>query len=301
MPTRRDLLRSAAALSALAGGAAASSSSIEPRYRISLAQWSLHRMLRAGELDSLDFPRFAAERFGITGVEYVNSFFKDRAGDFDYLGELRSRCADAGVESVLIMVDGEGQLGATDDAERRRAIENHFRWIAAAAFLGGHAIRVNAGGSGDREEHSKRAADSLHRLCVLAEPYGLNVIVENHGGPSSDGAWLSRTIERADHPACGTLPDFGNFRIQGEQWYDRYRGLEELMPHARAVSAKSHAFDAAGNETGTDFTRALEIVHAAGYRGWIGIEYEGKGLSEVDGVLATKRLLEREIARLERG
>ncbi|MEO0652967.1 MAG: TIM barrel protein, partial [Planctomycetota bacterium] len=270
-----------------------------PRYRISLAQWSLHRMLQAGALDPLEFPAFTAERFGLRGVEYVSSLFADRAGDFEYLGELRTRARDAGVASLLIMVDGEGRLGATDDAERRRAIENHFKWIAASAFLGGHSIRVNARGSGDRDEHSKRAADSLHRLCVLAEPYGLSVIVENHGGPSSDGAWLAQTIRRADHPACGTLPDFGNFEVADGQWYDRYRGLEELLPLARAVSAKSHDFDAHGNETSTDYARALDLVQASGYRGWIGIEYEGLDLPEVEGIERTLSLLRREIARIE--
>lgn len=298
MKTRRQWLKRCAAASVLAGYASVAQASTQSgRYRISLAQWSLHRMLRAGVLDNLDFPTFTRERFGLEGVEYVNSFFKDRAGDFDYLRELRRRQEDAGVEALLIMVDGEGELGAADPAQRRRSVENHFKWIAASAFLGGHSIRVNAGGSGDREEHSKRAADSLHRLCVQAEPYGLNVIVENHGGPSSDGAWLAETIRRADHPACGTLPDFGNFRIQGDDWYDRYEGVERLMPFARAVSAKSHDFDAEGNETATDYSRMLEIVRASGYEGWIGIEYEGKQLSEVEGIEATLALLRREMGR----
>jgi L-ribulose-5-phosphate 3-epimerase len=296
MNTRRDLLRTGAALLGAAQLAPALDRPVGARYPISLAQWSLHRMLYAGELTTLDFPGFTRERFDLAGVEYVNSFFKDKAGDFGYLRELRRRCDDAGVESLLIMVDGEGALGAADDAERRRSIENHFKWLAAAAYLGGHSIRVNAGGSGDRDEHSKRASDSLHRLCVMAEPYGLNVIVENHGGPSSDGAWLAETIRRADHPACGTLPDFGNFRIQGDEWYDRYRGVQELMPFARAVSAKSHEFDAEGNEVHTDYRRMLELVDASGYSGWIGIEYEGSKLSEVDGVALTLALLRRELS-----
>ena len=280
------------------GGPAPLRADYDPPFRISLAQWSLHRALRAGDLDNLDFPRAAREDFGIEAVEYVNSFFHDKAGDYGYLGELRRRADDHGVRSLLIMVDGQGNLGEADDAERRRSIERHFKWIAASSYLGGHAIRVNAGGSGDRDEHSKRAADSLHRLCMLAEDYGVSVIVENHGGPSSDGAWLAQTIRRADHPRCGTLPDFGNFNIGGGRSYDRYQGIEELMPFAKALSAKSHTFDADGRERNTDYTRMMDIVAASGYRGWIGIEYEGGEHSEAEGIRLTKALLEREIARI---
>ncbi|MFT5689540.1 MAG: L-ribulose-5-phosphate 3-epimerase [Planctomycetota bacterium] len=137
-----------------------------------------------------------------------------------------------------------------------------------------------------------RAADSLNQLGRIGEQYGVNVIVENHGGLSSNGAWLASVMRKADHPRVGTLPDFGNFRLQGDEWYDRYRGVRELMPYAKAVSAKSHDFDEAGNETGTDYRKMLPIVLDAGYRGFMGIEYEGGGLSEADGIMATKRLLE---------
>jgi len=264
-----------------------------PLFKISLAEWSLHRTLRAGELDNLDFPAFARERFGIDAVEYVNQFFPDKATDFNYLRELEKRCKDAGVASKLIMIDGEGELADEDDARRRQAVENHFRWIAAAAFLGCHSIRVNAGGGGGWDAQMAHAADSLHRLGEMGERYGINVIVENHGGLSSNGKWLAETIRKADHPRCGTLPDFGNFRVSSDEVYDRYQGVSELMPYAKAVSAKSHEFDAEGNEVNTDYMRMLTIVLDAGYREYLGIEYEGGGLSEVDGVLATKRLLER--------
>jgi L-ribulose-5-phosphate 3-epimerase len=265
-----------------------------PLFRISLAQWSLHRRLRAGDLQNLDFAPFAREHFGIDAVEYVNSFFGGRGADFEYLRDLRRRADDAGVRTLLIMVDGEGALGDADDGQRRRAVEQHFKWIAASAFLGGHAIRVNAGGSGDEDEVSKRAAESLHRLCRVGADYGIDVIVENHGGLSSDGAWLAKTIERADHPGAGTLPDFGNFHLGGGRHYDRYRGVAELMPYARAVSAKAHEFDADGNEVHTDYRRMLEIVIDAGYRGYVGIEWEGKQPEdEVEGIRLTQRLLER--------
>ena len=291
-PSRRQLLASAAVASA-AAPALATRAGAEDWFQISLAQWSLHRTLRSGELDNLDFAKITRERFGLTGVEYVNSFFRDKVGDFEYLGEMKRRAADQGVQSLLIMIDGEGQLAHQDDAQRRRAIENHFKWLAAAAFLGCHSIRVNAAGGGDPAEAQKRAADSLVRLAEVAKPYGLNVIVENHGGTSSNGEWLSGVMRTANHDRVGTLPDFGNFHMGGGQWYDRYKGMEELMPFAKAVSAKSHDFDDDGNEKNTDYRRVMTTVKDAGYRGFVGIEYEGGGLSEVEGILATKRLLER--------
>ncbi|QDU85612.1 Xylose isomerase-like TIM barrel [Planctomycetes bacterium Pla163] len=273
-----------------------------PPFEISLAQWSLHRTLRSGELTHLRFAPFARSKFDIAAVEYVSTFFERGATDFSYLEDVRRAADDAGVRSLLIMVDGEGRLGAEDAGERRQAVQRHFKWLAAARLLGCHSIRVNAAGSGPRDEHSQRAAESLHHLCEVADEYALSVIVENHGGPSSDGAWLAETIRRADHPRCGTLPDFGNFLVSRTErddggfddvWYDRYRGVEELMPYAKAVSAKSHDFDENGTETRTDFERMLRIVLDAGYHGFVGIEYEGQRLSEVDGIEATQRLLER--------
>lgn len=267
--------------------------SADETFHISLAEWSLHRTIRKGELDPRDFAPLARREFGLEAVEHVNTFFQDRAVDFAYLADLKQRADDAGVRSLLVMCDAEGELGDADDAARRKAIENHFRWIAAARFLGCHAIRVNAAGRGSPEEVSKRAADSLHRLAEMGEAYRIDVIVENHGGYSSNGAWLAATIRAADHPRAGTLPDFGNFRVSATEEYDRYEGVRELMPFARGVSAKSHDFDAAGEETHTDYRRMLALVLAAGYRGYIGIEYEGDGVPEKEGIRLTKALLER--------
>ena len=293
--TRRRFLQNAAVLSTAAvmgplprlfvGG--------EDLFKISLAQWSLHRTLRSGALEALDFPAFSKERFGIDAVEYVNQFFNDKATDFVWLGELKDRAEDHGVKSLLIMIDGEGALADPDSTGRAKAVENHYKWVAAAAFLGCHSIRVNAAGSGTEEEQRDRAADSLRRLASFAAPYGISVLVENHGGLSSNGAWLASVMKAADHAGVGTLPDFGNFRISGDDWYDRYLGVTQLMPFARAVSAKSHDFDEEGNETRTDFRRMLGIVTDLGYRGYVGIEYEGSNLGEEEGILATQALLKR--------
>jgi sugar phosphate isomerase/epimerase len=257
-------------------------------FTISLAEWSLHKTIFAGKLDNLDFPKTARREFGIEAVEYVNQFFKDKARDDDYIAELAKRSADEGVTNVLVMCDGLGNLGDPDAAARTQAIENHFPWVEAAKRLGCHSIRVNAASKGSFAEQQKLAADGLGRLAEFAAQLGMNVIVENHGGLSSNGEWLAGVMQAVGRPNCGTLPDFGNFHD-----YDRYRGVEELMPFAKGVSAKSHEFDDAGNEVRTDYDRMLRLVVAAGYHGWVGIEYEGTALPEAEGIRATKKLLER--------
>jgi L-ribulose-5-phosphate 3-epimerase len=302
--SRRAFLGRGARLTAAAvmGGLAAGSRSIataappagKPLFRISLAEWSLHRTLFSGKLDNLDFPKAAKQQFGIEAVEYVNQFFKDKAKDADYLSELGKRAADEGVTNVLIMCDGLGNLGDPDAAARTQAIENHFPWVEAAKRLGCHSIRVNAASKGSFEEQQKLAADGLARLAEYAGQMGMSVIVENHGGLSSNGEWLAGVMKLVGRPNCGTLPDFGNFHD-----YDRYRGVEELMPFAKGVSAKSHEFDDTGNEVRTDYMRMIRLVVGAGYHGWIGVEYEGTGLSEPEGILATKKLLERVRAEMQ--
>jgi L-ribulose-5-phosphate 3-epimerase len=295
---RRSLLRAGAAIALAPRALTAMPSRPDELFRISLAEWSLHRALRAGELDPRDFAPLARKEFGLDAAEHVNTFFQDKAVDFAYLADMKKRADDAGVRSLLIMCDSEGELGDADEGARRRAIENHFRWVAAARYLGCHSIRVNAAGQGAPDEVSKRAADSLHRLADMGERYQIDVIVENHGGNSSNGAWLAATIRAANHARVGTLPDFGNFQLGDGKQYDRYQGIAEMMPFARGVSAKSHDFDAQGNETHTDYARMLKIVLDAGYHGYLGIEYEGDGLSERDGIRRTKELLERVRAQM---
>lgn len=301
--TRRSLIGGAAMGGALAltgtGFAQDSKPAEEPKaaparklFPISLAQWSLHKALFAKELDNLDFPKFAKSEFGIEAVEFVNAFFKDKAQDLAYLSELKKRADDNGVRCCLIMIDGEGALAHEDKAERERAVDNHRKWIDAAAFLGCHSIRVNLEGTGSGSDRSKAAVQSLRALGNYADPVDIRVIVENHGGFSSNGEWLSDVMRESAHKRVGTLPDFGNFRIDEKTQYDRYKGVQELMPWACAVSAKSYDFDEKGDETTIDYRRMLKIVTDAGYRSWIGIEYEGGRLSERDGIRATQKLLE---------
>ncbi len=297
MTTRRAFIKTGSLLAAgiLARSSSRAAAASEKTMSISLAQWSLHRAFRAGERDPMDFARIARRDFGIEAIEYVNQFYFDTLSD-DVTRELRSRAEGEGVRSVLIMCDREGRIGAPDEAERAKTVANHHRWADAARALGCHSIRVNAASEGSFEEQQKLAADGLRKLAEYCAKLDLSVLVENHGGLSSNGAWLAGVMRLVDLPNCGTLPDFGNFTVDrktGEQ-YDRYRGVEELMPFAKAVSAKSYDFDpATGEETTIDYARVMAIVREAGYRGHVGIEYEGGRLSESDGIIATRRLLEK--------
>ena len=264
-------------------------------FKISLAEWSLHRELFSKKIDHLDFISLAKTEFGISAVEYVNSFFFEKARDRKYLNKMKTRANDHDVRSLLIMCDNEGNLGDPDKNKRYKAVENHYKWAEAAAFLGCHSIRVNAR-SDDKLSYDNQlnlAADGLSRLVDFCSDLEINAIVENHGGLSSNGEWLSALMKKIDHPRVGTLPDFGNFMIQDNEWYDRYKGIEELMPFAKAVSAKSHEFDLNGNEIRTDYNKMMEIVLKAGYNGYVGIEYEGDKHSEYDGIHLTLKLLKK--------
>lgn len=290
--SRRDFLQRAGLL-ALSGLSLGLIQKDKLFFRISLAEWSFHRALKSGTMNNLEFPVRARKEFGLDAVEYVNVFFMDKAKDMTYLKELNTRCSDNGVKSLLIMCDSEGNLADTDKSKRTTAVENHYKWVDAAHFLGCHSIRVNCAGQGTQEEVGAAGTDGLGRLSTYAQTAGLNVIVENHGGYSSNAQWLTKVIRDVGMKNCGTLPDFGNFDMGNNNWYDRYKGVEEMMPLAKAVSAKSHDFDDKGECIQTDYVRMLKIVKAAGYTGYLGIEYEGNKLSEIDGIRATLNLLQR--------
>ena len=295
VPSRRSFLASAAA-AAVAGSVTSSAlAATRPaaKYEISLAQWSLHKALFGKKLDHLDFAITAKKEFGIEAVEYVNQFFKDKAKDAAYIADMNKRATDNGIKQLLIMCDGVGNLGDSNLKKRMQAVENHYKWAEAGKALGCHSIRVNAASDGSYEDQMFRAADGLRALSEFAGELGLNVLVENHGGLSSNGAWLAGVMKLVSRDNCGTLPDFGNFRVKDNDWYDRYKGVEELMPFAKAVSAKSHDFDADGNETATDYRKMMKIVLDAGYSGYVGVEYEGSVLDEYAGIRATKALLEK--------
>ncbi len=271
-------------------------------FKHSLAQWSVHKELFDGALDNLDFAKFAADT-GFEGIEYVSQFFEDKATDSSYLSEMNTRAKDNNVEQLIIMIDGEGDLASESKKERNTAVENHKKWVDAAKTLGCHSIRVNLFGEMyDKAKWVDYATEGLGALSNVAKPSNVNVIVENHGWISSHAPSLVQVMKNINMDNCGTLPDFGNFcmkRPDGKKWgpecseeYDKYKGVDELMPYAKAVSAKSYDFGKDGKETSIDFARMLDIVKAHGYKGYIGTEYEGSRLGSKEGVIATRALLE---------
>jgi sugar phosphate isomerase/epimerase len=280
-----------------------------PEIKISLAQWSLHRTLKAGKLLNSDFPDKARKEFGIDAVEYVCQFFGDRKMDWrkaaaskSYLTRLLKRSKDAGVYNHLIMVDEEGQLAQPGDKERLAGVENHKKWVEAAAFLGCRTVRVNLHGDGDSNDKRVASVDSLGRLGDFAKPMNINIVVENHGSDSSNGSWIAEVMKEVNRSNVGTLPDFGNFCLS-HPWgttqngcdnaYDRYKGIQEMLPFAKGVSAKTYDFDANGEQPMMDYQRLLKIVTDAGFKGYIGIEFEGNTQPEEEGIRKTKALLQK--------
>ena len=269
--------------------------------KISLAQWSLNKAIKSGELSPLDFAK-KARSFDIDAIEYVSGLYTNHTDTLKKISmqklskELLKRSDDYGIDNVLIMIDSQGSLASSNKKERLKAIDNHKKWIDFSYEIGCETMRVNLSGETKLDRWTENSIKSLTELSDYNK--NINVVVENHGGLSSNGKYLSNVMSEVNIDNCGTLPDFGNFCIDGSpracnEWYDIYKGVEELMPYAHAVSAKSYDFDDSGNETKIDYSKMIDIVKKAGYKGYIGIEYEGSRMSEDDGIIATKKLLEK--------
>lgn len=294
----------------------AESSKQETFFKLSLAQWSLHKKIESGEMNPIDFAEKASE-LGFSGIEYVNTLYEkelkkgeDAEKSMEQLLQvLLEKSKQFNVDNVLIMVDSEGDMADINDEKRNESVENHKKWVDAAAYLGCHSIRVNAHGEGTEEEVADAAVKGLSALSEYAATKGINVLVENHGGYTSNGKWLSSVMKRINLPNCGTLPDFGNFCMnedygsinaeECEDVYDIYIGVAELLPYAKGVSAKSYDFDEAGNQPMIDYNKMMQIVKDGGYSGYIGVEYEGDNLEEIEGIKATKDLILRAASSLK--
>ena len=277
------------------------SSNNKDQLKISLAQWSLNKAIKSGELSPLDFAK-KARSFDIDAIEYVSGLYTNHTDTLKKISmqklskELLKRSDDYGIDNVLIMIDSQGSLASSNKKERLKAIDNHKKWIDFSYEIGCETMRVNLSGETKLDRWTENSIKSLTELSDYNK--SINVVVENHGGLSSNGKYLSNVMSKVNIDNCGTLPDFGNFCIDGSpracnEWYDIYKGVEELMPYAHAVSAKSYGFDDSGNETKIDYSKMIDIVKKAGYKGYIGIEYEGSRMSEDDGIIATKKLLEK--------
>ncbi|MGZ3998987.1 MAG: sugar phosphate isomerase/epimerase family protein [Mucilaginibacter sp.] len=287
-------------------------------FKLAISQFSFANQFWTKKLDPLDFAAKSKE-LGIPGLDYCSMFFADKAKDQTYLAELKKRAVDNGSYNLRIMIDGEGVLGQLDEPTRLKAVENHYKWMDAAATLGCPMIRVNVEGDGDKDAVAKAAVDSLGRLIEYGRKQNVDVIVENHIGISCNAGWLAGVMKQVNSPHCGTLADFGNFCINRTkpetndiagymktkclEEYDRYKGITELMPFAKGVHAKTHLFDTAGNDTETDFYKMFKIIKESGFKGWVSIEYEGglfkmykpdsPYLGDYEGVAATKKLVEK--------
>ncbi len=278
---RQFLIKSSIAAAAAAlGKPATAQNEKKASFRISLAQWTINKELKSGKIDNLDFAKVAHDH-GIFAVEYVNQFFMKKANDENYLAQMKQRADDHGVKSLLIMCDREGKIGDPNTAKRNQTVDNHRKWIDAAKFLGCHSIRVNAGSAGTWEEQVKLASDGLSQLTAIGAEHDINVIVENHGGLSSNADWLSEVITAVNHDRCGTLPDFGNFKINEKESYDSYKGIAKLMRWAKGVSVKDVVWSDDSVQSPLDYDRMLKIVVEAGFNGYCGIEHGGfEGLNK---------------------
>jgi len=300
---RRTFIRS----SLMGAGALAASPLLahgtrEKALQISLAQWSLHRSFNKGDLDPVDFASIAMEKYNIDAVEYVNGLYPGKGKDENFWSQMKTRSDDAGVKNLVMMVDDEGELGAASEKKRLQAVENHYKWVHAAKLLGCHTVRVNAFGDSDREIYRMAIMDGMSRLADYASGVDMNIVIENHGLFSSDGALIAGIIKEVNRPNFGSFPDFGNWCLsakwgttQGEcdKVYDRYKGVAELLPYAKAVSAKSYNFDEQGEDRKIDYYKMMKIVKESDYKGYIGIEYEGTEKSEHEGILITKELMKK--------
>jgi len=270
--------------------------------QISLAQWSLHRSFNDGILDPVDFASIAREKYKIDAVEFVNGFYHDKATDEMFWNKMKARSEDAGVKNLVLMVDDEGDLGSASEKKRLESVENHYKWVHAAKLMGCHTMRVNAFGDADREIFRMAIMDAMSRLADYAAESGINIVIENHGLFSSDAALIAEIIKEVNRPNFGSFPDFGNWCLsakwgttQGDcdKVYDRYQGVAELLPYAKAVSAKSYNFNEEGEDTKIDYYKMMKIVKESDYNGYIGIEYEGMEKSEHEGILITKELMKK--------
>lgn len=290
--SRRRLLKHVPFTGIAALAATGFSEDSEPWLKISLQQYSFNRQLQKGELDPLDYPKLAVEKCGISALEYFNGFIMDKANDTAWFAELKKRCDDLGVENQLMLLKNNRALDDADAATRKAAAADYRPWLEACKTLECHSVRVDVRSPGNPAEVKKQAIDGLNQLCDIAKPYGIDIIVENHGNHSSNGMWVADLMASLDRDNCGTLPDFGNFKD-----YDKYQGVKDMLPWARAVCAKVHHIEEDGSARDTDFTKMLKIIKDGGFKGYIGIEFEGKS-DPVAGIIGTKKLIEKTLAEM---
>ena len=280
---------------------------LNPEIKFSLAQWSYNRELFDGKMNTFDFIK-EAKSLGFDGVEYVNQFFKEKVDDFEYLDSLKQISSASGITNVMIMIDREGDLGDSDEGKRKDAVDNHKKWVDAAAYIDCNFIRVNAHGDGTAEEMKNACSESIIRLADYAANKDIHILIENHGGFSSDASWLLALLDQINHKNVSLLADFDNWCIEredGKLWgspcikeYDRQKGMRELLPHSKGISIKSFDFDKDGYESKMDYPALFKIMKQSKYNDFFAIEYEGHNLDSRTGVQKTKALADKMIDEL---
>jgi sugar phosphate isomerase/epimerase len=261
-------------------GAAAAAALPPGKNDISLANWSIVQSFRAGKWKLLDMPRILRDVLKINGLEYVNTFFENPT--IEYLRKLKRNCEDYGMTSVLVMVDDEGNTASLDKAERMQAAVAHRKWIDIAHYLGCHAIRCNLRG-GPKEwqqdkDVAKRGAEVFLDILEYAKGSGLNVLIENHGGASSDPDVLLELMRLVNHPKFGMLVDTGNWN----PGVDRYEATRKLIRYGKGMSVKGTW--GPNKRADFDMEKLLQVCIDGGYHGWWGIEV---GWRRPEGVQAT--------------
>jgi L-ribulose-5-phosphate 3-epimerase len=270
MQSRRDLLGGAAAAAMAAFLTGTHSTHAAPASdEISLAAWSLVRSFRNGKWKLVDLPRICRENLGIGALEFVNQFFENPV--LQYLQTVKRAGKQYEVKFVRIMVDGEGEMAAVEKKDRLASARAHRKWVDIAYELGCADIRCNMrGGTPDWKNDKdlvKRAAEAFNDLLEYARPANIDILIENHGGASSDPDTLVAVMKAVNNPHFGTLPDYGNVNL-GD---DRYEVMRKILPYAKGVSVKA-AWTADGNNVFGDLEKLIKITQESGFHGFWGIE-----------------------------
>ena len=295
-------------------------------YKLSLAQFSLFRLEMMRKSDPMDFAKISSE-LGFQGLEYLQMSYtggllKEKRktslnGIKKLAKDLNTRADDYNQKNILIMIDIGPDLGTYVEN-----YDDYHIWIDCASEMKCHSIRVNLRGSDDSlSKWSKNSIYNLSKLCEYAKPLGINIIVENHGGFSSNADYLVNVIENVNLNNMGSLPDFGNFCVKQDEKkladtyklftegaektlsrpptiydscierFDMYEGVEKLMKYAKGVSAKTHGFDLEGNDVDIDYKKMLKIVKKSGYSGFIGVEAQAFTMDPIEAIKVSKKLL----------
>lgn len=236
--------------------------------RVGCCAYSYRDSLNSGAMTLEKFLDLAAG-IGLDGVELTAYYFKET--DHDTLCRIKRECFRRGLHIAGTAVGSN--FCQADPAKRSEHVAMVRRWIDYSVVLGAPCIRVFAGPvpQGHTEEQAVAWAVACLQECAeYGAQRGVVVALENHGGITARAEQVLRLVKLVDRPWFGINLDFGNFRA------DPYREFEMVAPYTVTTHAKTHWSGPSGEEP-VDYVRALQTMKAVGYRGYVNIEYEGKG------------------------